>query len=126
MKLSSQFLAGIGATCLLGVAMLSWPLLGNPPHGFYAPMKWIVAFASVAGAWAVCSISKAFLPLSVLLVAGGGLELVGRMRREEWVPFNLASVILLTLGAAVCFRAAVRKCQCVDGLERIGDDSPIR
>lgn len=120
-KPSTQALAGIGVTCLLAAAMIMWPLLGNPPYGFYAPMKWVVAFGSGAGAWAVLSISKALLPLSVLLVASGGVEILGKMHREQWAPFNWASVILLTLGAAVCFVAAVRKVQGGDSPEHLGD-----
>jgi len=88
--------------------MLAWPLFGNPPHGFYPPMKWIVAFASGAGAWAAWSVSKALLPLSLLLVASGGLELFGKMRRADWVPFNRASLILLGIAAGVCFFSAAR------------------
>lgn len=96
---------GIGFSCLVAAAMLAWPLFGNPPYGFYAPMKWVVAFASGAGAWAAWSFSKALLALSVLLVASGGIELLGKMRRNDWVPFNWASLILLAIGAIVCFLA---------------------
>jgi hypothetical protein len=88
---------------MAAAAMLTWPLFGNPPYGFYAPMKWVVAFSSGAGAWAGWSRSKALLPLCVLLVASGGLELFGKMRREHWTPFNWASLILLALAAIICF-----------------------
>lgn len=66
-------------------------------------MKWVVAFASGAGAWAVWQTSKAWMPLAVLLVASGGVEFFGRMRREEWVPFSWASLVLLTTCAVICF-----------------------
>jgi hypothetical protein len=89
--------------------MLVWPLLGNPPYGFYAPMKWVVAFASCAGAWAAWEISRALLPLSVVLVASGGLEFFGKMRRQQWVPFNWASLLLLALAASICLIAAARR-----------------
>jgi hypothetical protein len=95
--LSRSTLVGIGLSCLVAVAMLAWPLFGEPPYGFYAPMKWVVAFASGAGAWAVWQFSRAWLPLSVLLVASGGVEFFGKMRRDEWVPFNWASIVLLTV-----------------------------
>ena len=88
--------------------MLAWPMFGEPPYGFYAPMKWVVAFASVAGAWVVWQTSKAWLPLAVLLVASGGVEFFGKMRREEWVPFNWASMVLLAAAAIFCLRAARR------------------
>jgi hypothetical protein len=107
-KPSAHVLAGIGATCLIAGAMLAWPLFGSPPYGFFAPMKWVVAFASASGAWAAWSISKALLPLSVLLVASGGLELFGKMRRADWVPFNWASLILLLITTVICLVAAVR------------------
>lgn len=109
MKPTTQALAGIGATCLIGAAMLAWVLFGNPPYGFYAPMKWVVAFAACAGAWAVWNVSKAFLPLCVLLVASGGVELLGKMRRHEWLPFNWASFVLLTAAAVVCVFGAWRQ-----------------
>lgn len=109
MPLTRATLIGIGLSCLVAAAMLAWPLFGNPPYGFYAPMKWVVAFASGAGAWAAWTVSKALLPLSVLLVASGGLELLGKMRREQWVPFNWASLVLLGIGAVACFIAAGRR-----------------
>ncbi len=102
-------LVGCGLSALIASSMLAWPLFGNPPYGFYEPMKWVVAFASCAGAWAVWNISRAFLPLSVLLVASGGVELLGKMRREEWVPFNWASLILLVCAGIVCLVAAMRQ-----------------
>ena len=102
---------GIGFSCLLAGVMVACPLFGNPPYGFYYLMKWVVAFASCAGAWAAWEISRALLPLSVLLVASGGLELFGKMRRHQWVPFNWASLVLLTLAAAVCIVVAVRQSQ---------------
>lgn len=108
MRPSPATLAGIAVTSLIAAAMLAWPLFGNPPYGFYAPMKWVVAFASGAGAWATWSLSKALLPLSVLLVASGGVELFGKMRRHDWVPFNWASLVLLGLAAVVCLVAAAR------------------
>jgi hypothetical protein len=101
-------LVGVGLSCFVAGAMLAWPLLGNPPYGFFAPMKWVVAFASCAGAWAVWNVSKALLPLSVLLVASGGVELLGKMHRKDWVPFNWASLVLLALAAIVCFVAVMR------------------
>ena len=109
MKPSRQALAGIATTCLIAAAMLAWPLFGSPPYGFFAPMKWVVAFASGAGAWAAWSVSKALLPLSVLLVASGGVELFGKMRRTDWVPFNWASVILLSLCCVICIVSAARQ-----------------
>jgi hypothetical protein len=96
-EISRSSLVGIGLSCLVAAAMLAWPLFGDPPYGFYAPMKWVVAFASGAGAWVVWQFSKAWMPLSVLLVASGGVEFFGKMRRAEWVPFNWASMILLTV-----------------------------
>jgi len=89
--------------------MLAWPLFGEPPYGFYAPMKWVVAFASGAGAWAVWQFSKAWMPLSVLLVASGGVEFFGKMRRDEWVPFNWASMVLLTICAVACLFVASKR-----------------
>jgi hypothetical protein len=88
--------------------MLAWPLFGEPPYGFYAPMKWVVAFASGAGAWAVWQLSRAWMPLSVLLVASGGVEFFGKMRRDEWVPFSWASMALLAACAVVCFVVATK------------------
>ncbi|MCK6633111.1 MAG: hypothetical protein L6Q31_12180 [Fimbriimonadaceae bacterium] len=109
---------GIGLSCLIAAAMLAWPLFGSPPYGFFAPMKWVVAFASCAGAWAAWNVSKALLPLSFLLVASGGVELLGKMRRHDWVPFNWASLVLLTLAAAVCqFGAWKRNEASADGRE---------
>jgi peptidoglycan/LPS O-acetylase OafA/YrhL len=101
-------LIGVGLVCLLASGMLSWPLFGNPPYGFYAPMKWVVAFASGVGAWTMWNVSKALLPLSVLLVASGGVELFGKMRREQWVPFNWASLVLLVLAGVIALAAAAR------------------
>lgn len=101
-------LVGIGLSCLVAAALLGWPLFGNPPYGFYAPMKWVVAFATGAGAWAAWSVYKVFLPLSVLLVASGGVNLLSKMRRADWIPFNWASLVLLVLAAIVCFAAAAR------------------
>jgi hypothetical protein len=94
--------------------MLAWPLFGEPPYGFYAPMKWVVAFASGAGAWVVWHTSKAWMPLAVLLVASGGVELFGKMRRAEWVPFNWASLILLVVAGVFCL---VMRAQGASGVE---------
>lgn len=73
-------------------------------------MKLVVAFASGIGAWTLWNVSKGLLPLSVLLAASGGLELLGKMRRAEWVPFNWGSLIMLCVAGVISLVAAGRSC----------------
>lgn len=96
-----QSLVGAAATSALGAALVAVPLIFDPPYAFYLPMKVIVAFACAVSSWAIFTISRAFLPLIALLLASGAIELFGKMRRPDWVPFNLSTSVLL-LFASIC------------------------
>lgn len=100
-------LVGIGLLAIVAVAMLLWPILGRPPYAYYLPLKWVVVAASVTSAWAVFVLNRAFLPLAVLLIASGGVELLASMRRADWFMFNVASIVLLVLAAAVLLWTAI-------------------
>jgi len=39
--------------------------------------------------------------LTVLLVASGAVESLAKMRRADWFPFNVASIVLLVLAAGI-------------------------
>ena len=95
-------LKGILLACILSIAMLSWPLLGEPPYAYYSVMKVVVAGSSFAGAWAVYQHRPWLLPLSFLLAGTGLVELLGKMQREQWVPINQASIVLLLVTGVVC------------------------
>ena len=107
MRLDPQQAKAAAGIALIAAASLLWPLFGNPPYGYYGLMKWVVAGGSAYSAWMVYQVSRSWAPLSFLLVASGGIELLGKMRRYEWVPFNWASVVLLLVAAVVLFRASM-------------------
>lgn len=102
-------LLGIALCCLVAAAMVAWPLLGNPPYGFYAPMKWAVAVSSLASAYVCFHASPYAWPLSLLLVLSAGVGLLGKMSRQDWVPFNWASLVLLVAAVAVVSFVAFRQ-----------------
>jgi len=99
--MSRNTLIGIGLLAVVAAVMLLWPILGRPPYAYYMPLKWVVATASGASAWAVFVLNRAFLPLTVLLVASGAVELLAKMRRADWFIFNVASIALLVIAAVI-------------------------
>jgi hypothetical protein len=99
---------GVGLSCALAAAMLAWPVFGSPPYGYFGAMKLVVALVSVLGALTLYQMNKLFLPLCILLVASGGIELFGKMRREEWAPFNWAGLSVLAIASAICIFARSR------------------
>lgn len=101
-------LFGIALCCVVAAAMLTWPLFGNPPYGFYTPMKWGVGISSIAGAYVSFQLSPYAWPLSLLLILSAGVGLFGKMSRQDWVPFNWASLFLLVIATVVATHMALR------------------
>jgi len=90
---------------LLAVAMLAYAVFGDPPHSYFLVMRWSIA--AVCGFWAVAAWqrSKALAPLALAIAALGALHAVGDMRREEWLPWNVATACaLLTFGVVAVIR----------------------
>lgn len=101
-------LFGLGGACFVGAAMVAWPIFGDPPYAYFGPMKWVVGAISVFAAVAIWNLSRLLLPLTMLLVTSALIETFGKMRREEWIPFNWASLLLLSISAFVLFFYASR------------------
>lgn len=86
---------------LAAIAMLLYALLGDPPYSFFSILKLVVSAACGVTAAMLWRSSKWFLPLCVVLLALGWVELTGKMRRSDWVPYNWATVgALVVAGAA--------------------------
>ena len=43
------------------------------------------------------ALNKRYLPVSISLLVIGGIHLIGRMRRYQWVAFNWTAVLALSL-----------------------------
>ena len=83
---------GICGVCVIALGSLAYALFGRPPYAFFSLLKLVVATATLAGAWALYSESKRYLPVSLYLFLLGGLHLFGKMRRSEWVKFDWGAV----------------------------------
>ncbi|MEQ1934149.1 MAG: hypothetical protein ABL962_09760 [Fimbriimonadaceae bacterium] len=92
----AERLGGIGL-CIVMCAMFLWTLLGNPQYSFYAVMKWCFAGSCCYLAWITFRISRVMVALDVVLLGLGGIHVVGRMRRADWIPFNWAAVATLVI-----------------------------
>lgn len=98
--------AGVCAVCAL---MSLWPLLGHPPYGFFSVMKLSLAGGSAFAAFTLWNLSPKFAPVCFLLVATGAVHLFGKMRRQEWVPFNWTAFAVFTLAAGIILYYLSRK-----------------
>jgi hypothetical protein len=91
--MSRDWTIGIVGVGVLAEFLLVYALFGNPPYVMYFALKLVVAGATGAGAWALFALSRRYLPISCGLLLIGGIHLLGRMRRSEWVVFNWAGVV---------------------------------
>lgn len=109
-----QLLIGTSILCGIAVAMLLWALFGSPPYAFFLALKWLVAGSCWSAAYCLSQLSKLYIPLVVLLTLAGGIELLGKMQRNQWVPVNWATIGLLLIGVAILVIALVRPTATLD------------
>jgi hypothetical protein len=86
---------GICGMCFVALGLLGYALFGRPPYAFFSLLKFTVAASAGLGAWALYTLSKRYLPISLCLLLIGGIHLFGRMKRSEWVPFDWGAVASL-------------------------------
>lgn len=86
---------------LAAIGMLLYALLGEPQYVFFGNLKLVVAAASLASAIAVFTVTPWLSPLSLGLLATGWVEATGKMKRDEWIPWNWASVALLGISVLI-------------------------
>ena len=96
---------GICGGAVVTLCLIAFALFGRPPYASFAFLRYAVAIAQGAGAWALYVRSKRYLPVSLLLVVIGGIYLFGRFPRSQWVLFNWgAAACMLILVAVLLFR----------------------
>jgi len=95
--MSRDWTIGIVGVAILAEFLLAYALFGNLPYALYSALKLTVAVATGAGAWALYEQSRRYLPISFGMVLIGGIHLFSRMRRSEWVTFNWAGVVAVTV-----------------------------
>lgn len=86
---------GVCGVSLVALGLLVYALFGRPPYVFFSLLKVAVAVSAGLGAWALFTLSKRYLPISLCLLLLGGIHLFGRMRKSEWVMFNWSAVASL-------------------------------
>ncbi len=86
---------GICGVTFVALALLAYALFGRPPYAFFSLLKFTVAISAGLGAWALHAESKRYLPISLCLVLIGGIHLLGKMQRSQWVLFNWGAVVCL-------------------------------
>ena len=101
MRLERSTTGAILGLSLLGAGMLLWPLLGNPPYGYYSPMNIIVPVIAALGAWACFLYSRWLSPVSLALLGLALLHMGKKMRKEQWAPFNWVGVALFGFVALI-------------------------
>ena len=89
---------------ILGTALMAYTVLGRPPHGFYEPMKWAVAFACSVAAYATLKLSAWLAPLSAALAILGATQPLSKLHRAQWLPLNWTTLAVLALSAALLAR----------------------
>jgi hypothetical protein len=99
--MSRDWTIGIVGVAVLAEILLGYALFGKPPYVFYSILKWTVAVATGLGAWALLARGRRYLPISVCLLLIGGVHLLGRMRRSQWVMFNWCAVAGLIVMAVI-------------------------
>lgn len=90
--LDPKLKSGALSLALLAVLSVLYPLVGQPPYAYFSLMKIFIAGASAYVAFVVYRLSPKLVAVSALVLALGALELVGKMKRADWVPYNWAHV----------------------------------
>lgn len=89
--------------CLCGIALLAYAWLGHPNYGYFGVMRFAVAACAAYSAWVLFRISVFLIPVCIALVSVGGLELVGKMHRDQWVPWNVVGIACFALAGFASF-----------------------
>lgn len=92
---------GLPVLNAVAIDMLIAAVYGDPSYGFFLALKWVVAGACALNAWQLYVARPGYIAVSWLLVASGGVQAFGEMRRDEWPLFNWASLLLLTVSGVV-------------------------
>jgi len=90
---------GVAGIALVVALMVLWAIVGHPPYSYYSVMKLAVAVGSGFAAYSLWRITPLLAPFSFILLAIAMLHVFGQMRRHEWLPFNWAAVMALTVTA---------------------------
>lgn len=88
---------------------LLWALLGEPPYAFYSILKMVVAATCGVIAYYGFAVTKWFTPIAIGLVGLGYIHLFEKMRREQWMPFNWAAVIVIWIGFLLLWGVVKKK-----------------
>ena len=100
---------GLPILNVVAIVMLMVAVYGDPPYGFFLALKWVVVGACGLSAWQLYSVKPGYIALALLLVASGGVQAFGSMRRDEWPPFNWATAILLGVSGVALLAVAARR-----------------
>lgn len=109
MKALAQTAAVMSA---LAIVLHFWALLGYPPYAMFALLKGVVFVGAILSAYFTFRASPKLSPLSLALLVLGVIEVIAKMSRREWAPYDIASIVLfaavLVIAVAYICRRDVR------------------
>jgi hypothetical protein len=94
---------------VVAIAALMWAIVGEPPYGFFGYLQLLVPVACVWSARKAYEVSPWLTPLSAGLAGVAFVEFTGKMRREQWLPWNWAGVGLLAVASIAIVAADSRR-----------------
>ena len=97
----TQLATGAACLCLFAAFAPLYALVGNPPYSFFIFLELIEAAAAAAGAYALLRKGRIWIPLIIVLLFVGGIQLFGKMPREQWVPYDWVAVISFGLSGII-------------------------
>ncbi|MBS1708468.1 MAG: hypothetical protein JSS65_07065 [Armatimonadetes bacterium] len=92
---------GAAGVAILGIVALLYALLGKPSYSYFGIMKFVVLVACIWPVPVLWRLSKATAPVVMALVVLSFVEMTGKMQRDEWVPWNWATIASLALSALI-------------------------
>lgn len=92
---TTEWKIGIAGAGVVVAGMLVFAIYGKPAYAFYGPLKCAVVVVACLGCWALITMSKRFLPVTLCLGLIGLVQLAGKMRKHDWFYFDWAALILM-------------------------------
>lgn len=96
-----QIITGAVTSTAIAIASLLYSIYGKPPFGYFGFMKLVVTASCLFVTYALYRRSKATAPIGVVLAGLAFVEMTGSMRRQQWLPWNWATVLVLGVAALI-------------------------
>jgi len=96
--------ATVAVLSSIAIAMLWWTLAGFPPRGFFALQTAVLVTSLLCTSLLAYRISRRWLPMSIALVIVALVHVLGHMRRDDWMPYDIATLVLSAFGITLSLR----------------------